>query len=53
MGRFLLPPPGLTDVNADVEALLPVLSPHILGEVLVASEGGGAGLWTVGRGSVL
>lgn len=49
MGRFLLPPPGL----ADVEALLPVLSPHILGEVLVASEGGGAGLWTVGRGLVL
>lgn len=36
-----------------MEALLPVGSPHILGEVLVASEGGAAVLWTVARGFVL
>lgn len=52
MGRFLFPS-GTADENADVEALLPVGSPHILGEVLVASEGGAAVLWTVARGFVL
>lgn len=49
--EFPLPPP-VSDEGADV-ALLPVLSPHLLGEVLVASEGGAAVLWTVGRGLVL
>lgn len=44
-------PPPVSDEGADV-ALLPVLSPHLLGEVLVASEGGAAVLWTVGRGLV-
>lgn len=50
----LLPvPPVLLYENVDVLSLLPVVSPHILGEVLVASESGAAILWTVGRGFVL
>lgn len=46
-------PPVLPYENVDVLSLLPVVSPHILGEVLVASERGAVVLWTVGRGFVL
>lgn len=31
-------------------SLVCVVSPHVLGEVLVASESGAANLWTVGKG---
>lgn len=33
-----------------MSSMLRVVSPHILGEVLVASESGAANLWTVGKG---
>lgn len=46
-------PPVLPYENVDVLSLLPVVSPHILGEVVVASERGAAVLWTVRRGLVL
>lgn len=37
-------------VNTKAAATCVSVSPHILGEVLVASESGAADLWTVGRG---
>ncbi|KAM9338364.1 TATA box-binding protein-associated factor RNA polymerase I subunit C [Symphorus nematophorus] len=37
-------------VNTKEVATCLSVSPHVLGEVLVASESGGAKLWTVGRG---
>lgn len=49
MGGGSVPPAAVSDIlSAHVCAC--VRSPHILGEVLVASESGVTNLWTVGRG---
>ncbi|KAM4528410.1 TATA box-binding protein-associated factor, RNA polymerase I, subunit C isoform 2-T3 [Odontesthes bonariensis] len=37
-------------INASEVATCVAVSPHVLGEVLVASESGAANLWTVGKG---